>query len=197
MEISRRYVLGWLLARCESGSDARIAGNGLRKSGPTRRADLAFGQRIGDEGQSGCRPQGASGRWKKLEPTSCQQRQSFFGEPVQDAEILARLSWPIRRIRARVRVLQWLLSLVSHAEPSLGDPLFDPEVVYYGQADEVLAARYARKLAAHQARPERFIGGPPQPTMPAARRQHQPSPEKGGRQRKPTLDFLRPMSQNS
>jgi putative transposase len=40
-----------------------------------------------------------------------------------------------------------------------------PEMVHYGQADEVLAARHKQMMLAYHRNPERFRGGPPKPQV--------------------------------
>lgn len=58
-----------------------------------------------------------------------------------------------------VRFFAWYNT--QHHHSALG--LLTPEVVHYGRAPQVLAARSATLAAAYAAHPERFVGGVPKP----------------------------------
>jgi hypothetical protein len=91
------------------------------------------------------------------------QRQPVLGAAVQDAEVPAGVSGPVRLDPRRPRPRPRLLPLVNTEHHHSGLGLLTPHDVHFGLAAQRVAERAAALTTAYGAHPERFPAGRPIP----------------------------------
>lgn len=165
LDLFSRYVVGWLVARHERGSLARLlieescVRHGVEPGGLTIHADRgspmkskSVAELAADLGVtlSFSRP-----RTSNDNPFSEAGFRTFKYSP----------TWP-GRFQDEPHARAWARDLfhwynTRHRHSSLA--MLTPETVYQGRAEAALARQHAVRFAAYQRHPERFLQGPPRP----------------------------------
>jgi len=165
LDIFSRYVVGWMLALRESGTLAQqlletAYQNQGQPSGLTMHSDNGSAMKAKpvvalhaqlDIGRSLSRPHVSNDNPFSESQFKTLKYAPGFPARFDSFEVASEFC---------VGFFPWYLKQHRHS----GIHHLTPEMVHYGLADEILAARHMRKLAAYQARPERFIGGAPRGT---------------------------------
>ena len=119
LDIFSRYVVGWMLAQHESAGlakrliDETCAKQNIREGQLTIHADRGSSMSSKTVAEKLCRP------WRRQDPQPAArlQRQSVLRDPVQDAQVPARLPRALRLPGARTRLSAQLLPLVQRRAP--------------------------------------------------------------------------------
>ena len=165
LDIFSRYVVGWMVAQCESAHlaerliDETVAKQQIVPGQLTIHSDRGSSMKskpvaalLADLGitKTHSRPYVSNDNpFSEAQFKTLKYRPEFpsnFGS-VQDARLFCQ------------PFFNWYNNLHHHT----GIALLTPTVVHYGLAQEVLAARQQVLLAAYFAHPERFVKQPPQP----------------------------------
>jgi len=115
LDIYSRYVVGWMLAHRESQQLAErliretVVKDGIQRDQLTIHSDRGPAMRS----QAVAQLLATLGVTKSAQQTPRQRRQPLLREPVQDAEIPARLPGQVRRLRSRARLLPQVLPLAQ------------------------------------------------------------------------------------
>ena len=165
LDIFSRYVVGWMVARCESAAlaqrliEATIGKQGIERGQLTIHADRG----------SSMKSKGVAELLADLGVTKTHSRPHVSDDnPFSEAQFKTlkyRPDFPTRfggleDARAHCRAFfPWYNA--EHRHTGLG--LLTPEVVHQGRAAEVVERRRRVLEAAYRAHPQRFFRGPPQP----------------------------------
>ncbi len=180
MDIFSRYVVGWMVANRESATLAqRLIAETIQKQQVqpgrlTIHADRGSSMRsksvallLGDMGitKTHSRPHCSNDNpYSEAQFKTLKYRPDFpdrFGS-LEDARLFCR------------RFFRWYNRHHYHS----GIALLAPEVVHYGQAEQVIHRRATVLKAAYESHPERFVRKPPTPALPpAAAWINRPDPE--------------------
>jgi putative transposase len=180
IDIFSRYVVGWMVADCESSSlaaqliDQSITKHGVTAGQLTLHADRGTSMKsktvallLADLGvtKTHSRPHVSDDNpFSESQFKTLKYRPDFpsrFGS-MQDAKAYCR------------PFFTWYNTEHHHA----GIGMLTPHTVHFGQAPQVLAARHQTLLAAYDAHPERFVRHVPRPPDPPAAAWINPPPGK-------------------
>jgi putative transposase len=170
LDLYSRFVVGWLLAEREN---AKTAQHLLRET--MRKYAITPGQLTVHQDRGS--PMRASSTMQLLDELGVTRSYSRprvsndnpFSESAF-ATLKARPQLPERLgsvVHGR-QVLRDVFRWYNYDHHHRGIAMLTPAQVHFGQAEQVLAQRYALRMAAYEANPLRFIGGPPKlQTLPA------------------------------
>ena len=165
LDVFSRYVVGWMVAHAEQAALAeRLLAETTAKQQILPGTLTVHADRGSlDDLQAGRVPAGRPGGHQDPLPPARLQRQPVLREPVQDLEVSAGLSRPVRLHPGRPGVLPAVLRLVQREHRHSGIAMMTPEAVHYGHAAQLHQARARVLAAAYAAHPERFVRRPPAP----------------------------------